>query len=113
MTNVEPSDNTSATNNHGASVADARTPLDAFTLPLLRPFWSHLITVSNAEPRATILPGTVSIATTDGVIYQLQTSPDLTTWTDEGAPVTGNGFALNAVVTFSGPRKFWRWLVSW
>lgn len=113
MTNVEPSDNTSAANYHGASVADARTPLDAFTLPLLRPFWAHLLTTSNTEPRATILPGTVSIATTDGVIYQLQTSPDLTTWTDEGAPVTGDGLMLNAAITFSGPRKFWRWLAMW
>jgi dienelactone hydrolase len=113
MTDIEPSDNSSAQNYHGASVVDARTPLDEFGLPLLRPFWSHLLACPGTQPRATISGSTVSIATTDGAIYQLQTSPDLIEWTDEGSAVSGDGSNLDANISLNGPRKFWRWFVTW
>ncbi len=113
MTNVEPSDNSSPQNNHGAVIVDARVMPDAFGLPLVRPFWSHLLLCSGSEPRAAIDGGTVSIATTDGVLYQLQSSPDLATWTDEGEAMTGDGGILTKAVTTGGGRRFWRWTVEW
>jgi hypothetical protein len=88
-------------------------PLDDFGLPVFRPFWSHLMLSNHVEPRARISGSTISIPSTDGVLYQLQSSTDLTTWQNEGAPQPGTGSTLSTTVSQSGARMFWRWVVRW
>lgn len=113
MTNLDPSDMSSPQNFHGADIVDARVPLDPFGLPMLRPFWSHLMLSSHLEPRAQISGATISIPSTDGVLYQLQSSSDLTTWQNEGTPESGTGDTLSRTVSQSGEKRFWRWVVTW
>ncbi len=115
MTDVEPQQAGVNTHYHGASVADARTPLDAQGLPVLRPFWSHLLLSSGLVPVITLVDGQLSIPTTEGVRYQLKASTDLTTstWTAVGSPVLGDGNPLMQQMIPLGDVTFWRWVVSW
>lgn len=113
MTNIEPQESGASTYFHGASVADARTPLDQHGLPRVRPFWSHLLLSSGLLPSATLQAGQLSIPTTEGVRYQLQKSTDLRNWNATGEPILGDGNLLVQPVEASGPCIFWRWAVSW
>jgi hypothetical protein len=113
MTDVEPQDNSSTMNYHGATVVDPRTPLDAFSLPLLRPFWSHLLLTPGSLPQTVLTSNQLTLPTTDGVLYQLQSSTDLAVWTDVGSPVLGDGSTLSTPVSLTGPRIFWRWVLWW
>jgi dienelactone hydrolase len=111
MTDIDPSDTSSPQSFHGADIVDARVPLDAHGLPVMRPFWAHLMLSSQTDPQAGIGSGVVTISTTDGVLYQLQTSADLRVWINQGTPFAGDGGVLSAPVTPSGAVRFWRWLV--
>lgn len=113
MTDVEPQDNSSTMNYHGASVVDARTPLDAFSLPVLRPFWTHLLLAPGSLPQTSLNSNQLTLPTTDGVLYQLQSSTDLSTWADVGSPVLGDGGTLSTPVSLAGSRTFWRWALWW
>jgi len=113
MTDVEPQQDGDANLYHGASVADARTPLDVHGLPIFRPFWSHLLLSSNLAPFISLVDGQLSIPTTEGVRYQLKASTDLRIWTDVGSPVLGDGNPLLRPMNPLGDVTFWRWTVSW
>lgn len=113
MTDVEPQQAGGSNLYHGASVADARTPLDVHGLPIFRPFWSHLLLSSNLAPFISLVDGQLSIPTTEGVRYQLKASTDLRTWTDVGSPVLGDGTPLLQPMNPLGDVTFWRWTVSW
>ena len=113
MMDVEPQETGSAVYYHSASVADARTPVDRHALPVLRPFWSHLLLSSGLRPATTLQDGQLLIPTTEGVRYQLEVSTDLQRWTPIGAPFIGDGNPLAQPVSTADPRTFWRWAVSW
>jgi dienelactone hydrolase len=113
MTDVEPQQAGISTHYHGASVADARTPRDAHALPVLRPFWSHLLLSSGLVPATRLVDGHLTIPTTEDVRYQVETSTDLISWTAVGSPVVGDGNLLVQPVVPAGTATFWRWAVSW
>jgi monoamine oxidase len=44
--------------------------------------------------------------------YQLQSSTNLSTWSNEGSVINGNGTTNQLVVTLPPPKKFWRLVVG-
>jgi hypothetical protein len=113
MTDVEPREAGHDIYYHSASVVDARVPTDNHNLPILRPFWTHLLLSNGLRPATTLMDGQLHIPTTEGVRYQLEVSTNLLQWTRVGAPVIGDGNLLARTVETTGPRTFWRWAVSW
>jgi hypothetical protein len=109
MTDLDPSDTSSTQNFHGATVADSRVPLDTFGIPLLKPFWAHLLLSSHIQPQASFDGTTLSIPTTAGIRYQAQTSSNLRSWTDQGALHLGTGTTATHTIIPTSPAQFWRW----
>lgn len=50
----------------------------------------------------------LSFPTQFGVVYQLQSSPDNATWTNDGATLTGSGETLKLYRPAASARRFWR-----
>jgi hypothetical protein len=84
-------------NTFGTPMATAQAGAFTISIPRTLTYTAGTSTLSVAWP------------TTTGLKYMLQASPDLTTWTDVGGWVTGNGAPLQATfATTSAPQQFFR-----
>ena len=111
ITGLTPQD---GTNYHGATVADAATPLLPNGTPVYQPVWQFMMTGPPELPQLQIsrpAPNlvAVSFATFTNCTYQLQTTTNLfSAWLNAGAPVAGDGTIKTNTSNLSGPAEFFR-----
>ena len=71
---------------------------------------------SNGQPHTSVAPAVggfvFSFSTVSGRNYQPQVSTDLATWSALGSPITGDGTTKSATDLTTGPRRFYRLLIS-
>jgi len=111
------------TENTGATIIDAETKEDivanSFEASLPAHSAVHLV-ITSAEPESdlTIFQGSSNdsvillFKTESGVNYQLQSSPDMATWTNVGETLSGDGYLQRSDQTISDTTRpiFWRYI---
>jgi pimeloyl-ACP methyl ester carboxylesterase len=119
-TDLPPQYNASGPNYHGATVADAATPLAADGVtPVYQPVWQFMMTGPPELPRLQITPQNagqvqISFGTYANCSYQLQTTTNLTLgWNSSGAALNGDGMQKILNVNRSAAAQFFRVTVQY
>jgi hypothetical protein len=107
-------------NYHGATVADAATPLAADGVtPVYQPVWQFMMTGPPELPKLQIIPQSsnqvqISFGTFTNCNYQVETATNLLSgWSTYGPLVAGNGGKIIIGYSVAGAAQFFRVAVQY
>jgi pimeloyl-ACP methyl ester carboxylesterase len=119
-TDLPPQPSSSGPNYHGATVADAATPLEADGVtPVYQPVWQFMMTGPPELPRLQVAPQNpnqvqIAFGTYTNCSYQLQATTNLLSgWSNSGTAINGDGSQKVMNMNCSGTAQFYRIAVSY